>query len=336
MNLTGRDFLSLGDFSSAEIAALIERARAAKRGTALPSLAGKTLVAIFFNPSLRTRVSFQLAMERLGGSAIVLNAGGADTWAIEFRDGVVMDGNTTEHVKEASRVLERYADAIAVRAFPQFTSWDEDRRDIVLRRFAEEASVPVINMESSLFHPCQGLADAMTVCEELGSPAGRTFLLTWAWHPKQLPLAVTHSALHAVAHLGMKITLACPPDYEPDAAILAQAESIARANGGSVEIMHDQKRAAAGADVVYAKSWGCRACWGDPAAEAAKRKDLRGWQVTDEIMAATNDAFFLHCLPVRRNVVVADSVLDGPRCRVYDEAENRLWAQMAVLSALMA
>ena len=334
MHLAGRDFLSLGDFSTPEIRGLLQNARDAKGG-ALPALAGKTLVAVFFNPSLRTRVSFQLAMERLGGRAIILNAG-SDVWAIEFRDGAVMDGSTTEHVKEACRVLDRYADAIAVRAFPTMQSWEEDRLDTVIRRFAEESRVPVIDMESSLHHPCQGLADAMTVLEELGEPRGRTFLLTWAWHPKPLPLAVPHSALHAAAHLGMAIVLACPPDYEPDPEIVAQAEAIARGNGGSLEIVHDQMAGAAGAHVVYAKSWASRSCWGDAAAEAAKRKDLRGWQVTDAVMAATHDAFFLHCLPVRRNVVVADSVLDGPRCRVYDQAENRAWAQMAILSAILA
>ena len=172
-------------------------------------------------------------MERLGGTAIILNAG-SDLWAIEFRDGVVMDEKAGEHIKEAARVLERYADAIAVRAFPAFASWEEDRRDHVLRSFAREASVPVINMESSLFHPCQGLADAVTMHERLRETRGCPFCLTWAWHPKALPLAVTHSALLAAAHLGMEVRLARPPAYDPDDDVLATVERMARENGGGV------------------------------------------------------------------------------------------------------
>ncbi len=335
MALAGRDFLSLGDFTTEEIRTLIRNARRAKAGSPLPTCSGTTLVAIFFNPSLRTRLSFQLAMERLGGSAIVVNAG-SDLWALEFGEGVVMDGSAGEHIREAGRVLDRYADVIAVRAFPTFTSWEEDRHDRVVRGFAREAAVPVINMESSLFHPCQGLADAMTVSERLQNPRGRPFLLSWTWHPKALPLAVTHSALLAASHLGMAVTVACPPGYEPDAGILSTAESLAAENGGSLAIAHDQMTAAQGAAVVYAKSWASPVCWGDQEAETAKRKDLRSWQITGELMAATDEAFFMHCLPVRRNVVVADDVLDGPRSGVYDQAENRMWAQMAVLSALLA
>jgi N-acetylornithine carbamoyltransferase len=335
MQLRGRDFISLGEFTSGEIGDLIALARRAKAGETVPRLDGKTLVAVFFNPSLRTRLSFQVAMERLGGSAIVVNAG-SDLWAIEFEDGAVMDGAAGEHVKEAARVLERYADAVAVRAFPAFDSWDEDRKDRVVRGFAREASCPVINMESSLFHPCQGLADALTVAERLERPQGRRFALTWAWHPKPLPLAVSHSALLGASHLGMEIRLACPPGYEPDGEVLDRATALAKANGGSLAIFNDQARAVEDADAVYAKSWASLACWGDKDAEAERRRGLKSWQVTEDLMARTAGAFFMHCLPVRRNVVVADAVLDGAQCAVYDQAENRLWAQVAVLSALLA
>jgi N-acetylornithine carbamoyltransferase len=334
MRFRGRDFLSLGDFSSAEVNELIEAALAAKAGSFLSPLDGKTLVAIFFNPSLRTRLSFQVAMERLGGRAIIVNAG-SDLWALEFEDGTVMDGRAGEHVKDAARVLERYADAIAVRAFPRFSSWEEDRQDRVLTSFAREAAAPVINMESSLFHPCQGLADAMTMRERLGEVRGRPILITWTWHPKALPMAVTHSALLAAAHLGMAIRLTCPPGYDPDLEVLKTARTTAGANGGSLDIFHDQKSAAEGAAVVYAKSWGSTEWWRNAALEQEKRAAYRSWQVTEELMAGTHDAFFMHCLRVRRNVVVADSILDGSRAAVYDEAENRMWGQMAVLSALL-
>ena len=334
MSFANRDFLGLADYATAEIRFLIARALEAKRKKPLPSLAGKTLAAIFFNPSLRTRLSFQIAMDRLGGRSILVNAG-SELWAIEYRDRIVMDGDTTEHVKEAARVLDRYVDALAIRAFPPFKTWEEDRKDTVIQAFAHEAKVPVINMESALEHPCQGLADAVTVVERLGETKARPFCLSWAWHPKALPLAVPHSALLAAAHLGMEVRLACPPGYEPDPGILGKVRALADDNGGSFATYHDQAEAVAGAEVVYAKSWASIECWGNAEAEKLKRKDLRAWQVTGNLMATTKNACFMHCLPVRRNVVVADEVLDGPACAVYDEAENRIWAQMAVLSAVL-
>ncbi|HAK95602.1 MAG TPA: N-acetylornithine carbamoyltransferase [Planctomycetes bacterium] len=334
MSFANRDFLGLADYAPDEVRFLIGRALDAKRGKRLPSLAGKTLAAIFFNPSLRTRLSFQIAMDRLGGRAILVNAG-SEVWAIEYGDGAVMDGDTSEHVKEAARVLDRYVDALAIRAFPQFKSWDRDREDVVIRSFAREAKVPVINMESAIEHPCQGLADAVTIAERLGETKGRPFCLTWAWHPKALPLAVPHSALLAAAHLGMEVRLACPPGYEPDPDVLGKVKTLAADSGGGFQTFHDQAKAIKGARVVYAKSWASIARWGDAEAEKAARKDLRAWQVTGKSMRTTADGFFMHCLPVRRNVVVADEVLDGPACAVYDEAENRIWAQMAVLSAVV-
>ena len=170
----------------------------------------------------------------------------------------------------------------------------------------------------------------------LQNPKGRKFLLTWTWHPKALPLAVTHSALFAAAHLGMNITLACPPGYEPDPEISQSVTSLATSNGGALEISHDQEKAARGVSVVYAKSWASIETWGDEAAERKKREEFRNWRVTGSLMDLTDDAFFMHCLPVRRNVVVDDEVLDGPRCAAYEEAENRIWAQMAVLSSILS
>lgn len=334
MTCMGKDFLSLKDFSSQAIRNMIQRALAAKRGDPLPSLKGKALVALFFNPSLRTRISFQRAMQRLGGEVIIINVG-QDLWAIEFEDGTVMDGGTSEHIKEAARVLTRYADCLAVRAFPKFQSWDDDRQDRVVQGFARESDVPVVNMESARFHPCQGLADALTIQERIPEPSGKPIMITWAWHPKPLPLSVTHSALLASAHLGMRIRLACPPGYDPDPEVLEFTRSCATSNGGGLDIFHDQQAAAEGAQVVLAKSWTSPANWSDGDAELQNRKAHAGWQVNPSLMARTDGAFFMHCLPVRRNVVVTDAVLDGDGCAVYDEAENRMWAQMAVLSGAM-
>ncbi len=334
MTMQGNDFLSLKEFGTEQIRALITQAVDAKKGGSAPRLSGKTLISLFFNSSLRTRISFQTAMEKLGGSVITINVG-SDLWKLEFEPGAVMDGNTTEHITDAARVLERYADFISVRAFPRFRSWEEDEKDAVLQSFAAETRIPVINMESAMFHPCQGLADAMTITERLGEPRGEPFLLTWTWHPKALPLSVTHSALLAAAHLGMEIRLAHPEGYEPAPDVLRAAEETAEKNGGSLTTFHDQMKAAEGARVVYAKSWTSRRFWSDHAQEIEHRKPHRSWQVTERLMSAGDTPFFMHCLPVRRNVVVADSVIDGPHCAVYDEAENRMWVQLAILNSLV-
>ena len=331
--MTAQGLIATDEWADDEILALLDRAAELKSGAAGLSLAGRALVMVFFDPSLRTRTSFEVAMARHGGHAVVLEPG-RGSWAIETRPGVVMDGDTVEHLVEAARVLGRYGDAVAVRAFPKAASWAEARADAVVRGFAEHAGVPVINLESARRHPCQGLADALTLQDRFdGRPAGRRFVLSWAWHPRPLPTAVPASAALAAARLGMEVVIARPEGFDLDPDDMAAIRTVAGRNGGTVAETDDLDGSVAGADAVYAKSWGCLAAFGDAEAERPWRAPHRGWRIDEARMAATHSGtgIFMHCLPVRRNVVVTDGVLDGPWSVVIDQAENRLHVQRALL-----
>lgn len=329
-----RHFLSTLDYSRSEIEALLAAAKALKAGPHAQTLAGKSIALLFFNPSLRTRTSFELGMHQLGGKAIVLEPG-KGAWPIEFDDNVVMDGEPEEHVREVARVLSRYVDAIAVRAFPKFQRWEIDREDRVIQSFARHATVPVINMET-ITHPCQELALALTMQEKLGRLDGKKLLLTWTYHPRPLNTAVANSALIIAAKLGMDVTLLCPtPEYRLDERYMQAAEHMAEAQGRSVTVSHDIASAYRGADIVYAKSWGALPYFGRWDQEKPIREAHRHFMVDSQKLDLTPSALFSHCLPVRRNVKVSDEVLDSPRAIHIDEAENRIHVQKALMHALL-
>ncbi|MBK8262160.1 MAG: N-acetylornithine carbamoyltransferase [Nannocystis sp.] len=329
-----RHFLTTLDYSRAEIEALLADARRLKSGPAAPTLAGKSIALLFFNPSLRTRTSFELGMHQLGGKAIVLEPG-KGAWPIEFDDGAIMDGEPEEHVREVAQVLSRYVDAIAVRAFPKFKRWEEDREDKVINAFARYATVPVINMET-ITHPCQELALALTLQEKLGGTDGKKMLVTWTYHPRPLNTAVANSALIIAAKMGMDVTLLCPSEaYTLDPRYMSAAAEMTAAQGRTLTISHDIDEAYAGADIVYAKSWGALPFFGRWEEERPLREASRHFMVDAEKMAKTPGALFSHCLPVRRNVKVTDEVLDSPRAIHVDEAENRIHVQKALMDALL-
>src|SRR5215211_1377412 len=289
-------------------------------------LAGKSVALVFFNPSLRTRASMQVGIYELGGNAVLLEPGGT-SWTLEHREGAVMDSDKTEHVAEFVRVLERYCVAIGVRTFAALKDWQEERTDPVLNAFAKYASVPIINLESAMHHPCQSAADMMTIREKLGAGRKRV-VLTWAWHPKALPMAVPNSFALAAAQMGHDLVIAHPPGYELDDELLAAA-------GGNIEITNDIDEAFSGAEVIYAKSWCSKQFYGDTDEDLATRAQYRSkWIVDEEKMARTNDAIFMHCLPVRRNVIVTDGVIDSSASVVIDESENRLHVQQAIMASL--
>jgi N-acetylornithine carbamoyltransferase len=330
-----RHWLSMLDYEPAELAALVEEAQRFKRGQAgahAETLRHRLLMMLFFNPSLRTRASFEAAMLRHGGHVICLNVGG-DTWKLEHRDGVVMNGESSEHIREAAPVVSRYADLLAVRTFAALRDPAEDAQDRIIRAFARFATVPVINMESAMEHPCQGLADWMTIHEKLGATLGRRFVLTWAPHVKGLPLAVPHSAILSAAAAGMHVTIAHPPGYDLNAGIVDRVATWCAGAGTKLDVTDDQRSACEHADVIYAKSWGSPVCYGDSSAQQESFRRHADWTVTKDHLAS--DAILMHCLPVRRNVVIADDALDDPRCVVVDEAENRMWTQAAILSHLL-
>src|SRR5204862_467937 len=213
--LNGRSFINTLEFKPAELEFLLDRAAALKKTRGkkgkLP-LAGKSVALVFFNPSLRTRVSFEVGIAELGGTAVTMSVG-SESWSLEYKEGAVMDQDKTEHIKDAAQVLSRYVDAICVRSFPGMKSYDEDMSDPVISSFKKYSTVPVINMESALWHPCQALADAFTMQERLGKLKGKKVTLTWAYHPKALPMAVGNSFAAIVSQLGADLTIAHPPEF---------------------------------------------------------------------------------------------------------------------------
>jgi N-acetylornithine carbamoyltransferase len=335
--VTKRDFLATEDWSPEAFEALLALAARVKRGEVAGGLERKVLAMVFMDPSLRTRTSFETAMFLHGGHAVVLEPG-KGSWSLETEPGAVMDGSTVEHIIDAARVLARYADAVAVRAFPRGADWATARRDDVIRNFARYSDKPVINLESTRRHPCQGLADALTLREKLGETEGKRFVLAWAWHPKALPTAVPASAAIAAASLGMEIVIARPDGYELDPEDTALIRRIAQERGGEfVHIINDPDEALVGADAVYAKSWGSVKLFGRPDEERDLRASLRDWRVTEQRVRSSRGGkgIVMHCLPVRRNVEVDDAVLDGRNSVVVDQAENRLHVQRALLLELI-
>ncbi|HEU5237028.1 MAG TPA: N-acetylornithine carbamoyltransferase [Pyrinomonadaceae bacterium] len=328
-------FLSTETLSKGQLSDLIESAKRLKNGEDHSKpLTDKSVALVFFNPSLRTRASMQAGIYELGGNAVVLEPGGT-SWTLEHRAGAVMDGDKTEHVAEFVRVLGRYCVAIGVRTFAALKDWEAERTDPILNAFAEYSDVPIINLESAMHHPCQALADMMTIREKLGE-GKKKVLLTWAWHPKPLPMAVPNSFALAAAQMGHDLVIAHPAGYELDDVLLAEIKKQANSAGGTIKIENDVEKAFDGAEVVYAKSWGSKAFYGATEKDVAEREQYRGkWIVNEARMARTNSAIFMHCLPVRRNVIVTDGVIDSSSSVVIDEAENRLHVQKAILQQLI-
>jgi len=330
--VSGRDFLAMEAWSPEMIDGLLALAVRVKRGELLGGLERKVLAMVFMDPSLRTRSSMETAMFLHGGHALCLEPG-KGSWALETELDVVMDGTTVEHIIEMARVLARYADALAVRSFPKGTDWAVEREDRTIHNFARYSDKPVINLESSRRHPCQGLADALTLREHLGETTGKRFVLQWAWHPKALPTAVPASAAIAAAHLGMEVVIARPPGYDLDPDDYAAIETLATSRGGSLTITDEVDGAIDGAHAVYPKSWGALSCFGRPDDERALREGKRDWRLTAARMRTTagGKGIAMHCLPVRRNVEMDGEVLDGAQSAVIDQAENRLHVQRALL-----
>jgi N-acetylornithine carbamoyltransferase len=329
-----RHFLTTQDWTRPELQALLDAADRLRTNPVNEDLRGKSLALLFLNPSLRTRTSFEIGAFQLGAHAVVLEPGRA-AWGIEFEAGVVMDGEAEEHIAEVAGVLSRYCDAIALRAFPRFKNWSEDRKDAVIRSLAAHSSVPVINMET-IVHPCQELALMRTIQDHIGSPDGKKFVLTWTWHPRPLNTAVANSALLIASKFGMDITLLVPhQDYLLDEQFMDAAYAQAEDSGGGIEVSTDIEQAYTGADFVYAKSWGALPLYGRPDEEAALRAPYRHFIVDGAKMALTNQARFSHCLPLRRNIKATDEVMDAEYCVAIDEAENRLHVQKALMSSLL-
>ena len=276
----------------------------------------KTLALIFLNPSLRTRMSTQKAAFNLGMNVMVLNID-KEGWKMELRDGVIMDGSTVEHIREAAGVMGQYADIIGVRSFPGLRNREEDYSEMIFNKFVQFCKVPVVSLESATRHPLQSLADLVTI-EELKTTAHPKIVLTWAPHIKPLPQAVPNSFAEWMCKAGVDFTIAQPKGYELCSSFTQGAK-----------IMHNQDEAMAGADFIYVKNWSAYEPYGNIFG------GNKNWMLTNEKLKITNNARVMHCLPVRRNLELADEVLDGPNSIVVHEASNRTWAAQAVLKQML-
>jgi N-succinyl-L-ornithine transcarbamylase len=276
----------------------------------------KTMVLIFFNSSLRTRLSTQKAAMNLGMNTMILNVN-QDGWRMESELGVVMDGDKPEHLREAIPVIGRFCDIIGVRAFADFESKEDDYSEKILNQFIKYAGVPIVSMEAATRHPLQSFADHLTIEEHKTTPRPKV-VLSWAPHPKALPQAVPNSFVEWMRQTDYDLVVTHPKGYELEKSFL-----------GDVRVEYDQNKAFEGADFVYAKNWSSYAEYGEILSMD------KSWTITTEKMGLTNNAKFMHCLPVRRNMIVSDDVLDSPSSIVIDEAENRVYSAQTILKLIL-
>lgn len=337
-----KHFLSFKDIELDEILGLVNRASAIKQGAEVTALRGKVMGLLFFRKSLRTRISLEAGLARYGATGIALNMG-TDSWPIEMREGAYMDGLASEHIKEVAPLLGRYVHVLGIRTSPQLKSLEEEKLDAELAVFAKHASAPVMNLESSLEHPCQALADIITVKEKLGAkldkPRNTKFVFTWLPQVRITPLATAHSVPMVGSCLGMDVTVVHPPGYELLPEFLSVAANFAEQSGGSFKVVVAESAAerdllCQDADIVYGKNWSSPRFYGSEEQQTAELKTLLDWRIDSPVLGAK--AMFMHCLPLRRNLKVTDAVLDSPRSVVVDQAENRMWGQVAVLENLLS
>lgn len=323
--------LSLTEVAPERIEALLDLADRFRDEGIPVARAGRRVAGLFLNPSLRTRTSFELAAEALGAHCVVHHL--KEAWKLEFDEGVVMDGAAAEHVRDAIGFLAGVVDCLGVRSFPDLdASYAEARADAVVRGIRAASDVPVISLESARWHPMQGLADLQVVRRRLAGPREeKTVAVAWAYHPRPLPMAVPNTAVVAFARAGYRVRLVHPPGFDLDDEVLAAARAAA---GERFTVCHDLDEGLTGADVVYAKSWGARSEYG-AGADRAARAEHRGWIIDARRQALGAPAAFMHCLPVRRNVVVADEVIDGPHSWVREQSHARLWTLAAVLHEVL-
>jgi len=326
-----KNYLAVEDHSVEELEEILKLAAKYKENRYSDDLKHKVLISMFFNPSTRTKTSFDLAITQLGGHNVVIEPG-KSSWGIEIEQGAVMDGDAEEHLKEATRVLCRYGDALAIRCFPKFQNWSEEREDKILYNMAKWSDKPVINMET-ISHPCQALAMMQTIKEKLGTPKKKKFVLTWAYHPKPLNTAVANSAGVVASIFGMDVVVVNPQGYDLDERYLNFMKEQCAKKGGTFTQTHNMEDAFKDADFIYAKSWGAIGQIGNFNKE--EHDKYSDWIVDKKRMDLTNNGYFSHCLPMRRNMIASDEVVDSERSVIIDEAENRLHVQKAVLKTLL-
>jgi ornithine carbamoyltransferase len=340
----GRDFITDMEWSREEIDQILDLALDLKRRFAIGEphdhiLRAKTLFMIFYNQSLRTRNSFEAGMTQLGGHAHYLDPSKIYTPALAGREVAY----STERVSDVARTLSRMGHAIAIRCYGDPVDWEYGGANAMIREFAHWADIPVLNMECDMYHPFQALADVLTVKEKLGSFKGVRFVMSWAYSPSiHKPRAVPQSAITMATKMGMDVVLAHPKGMELDPNVLAACEDYAQRYGGSFAISNDMREAMEGAHVVYPKAWCATSIFQPPIGESNPKKtqDIfdqnKHWICNADLMRLAHPkAIYMHCLPCDRGFEVTDEVIDGPQSVVFDEAENRLHVQKAVMSLVM-
>ena len=329
-----KNFITTQNWSRSELQDIINFAIELKNNPYQPLLKNKSVALLFLNPSMRTKTSFEIGISELSGTAVLLQPG-KDAWSIEFEENIVMDGETEEHVKEVAQVLSSYCDCIAIRAFPKFINWNQERDDSVINSFAKYSSVPVVNMET-IEHPCQELAHILTMQEHYGDLQGKNYLLTWTYHPKPLNTAVANSSLLIASKFGMNVKLLCPSEeYHLDDRYINAAKENCSLENTDFEISYDIESAYSNADIVYAKSWGSLSYYGKPDEQASLNSKYKHFIVDESKMSLTNNAVFSHCLPLRRNVKATDEVMDADYCLAVNEAANRKHVQKSMLTKIL-
>ncbi|OEK05736.1 N-acetylornithine carbamoyltransferase [Roseivirga misakiensis] len=311
-----KHFTSIADVQNVD--QLVEQAILFKNNPFQSELGkGKKVGLVFLNPSLRTRLSTQVAAQNLGAEAIVLDIG-KDGWALEFNDGVVMNGDKAEHIREAAAVMGRYFDILGVRTFPGLTDRSEDYAEILLQSFIKYAGIPVVSLESGTRHPLQSLADLMTIQEQWPHSHKPKVVLTWAPHVKALPQAVPNSFAEWMIQADVDFSIANPAGYD-----------LAPEFSNGVSVFHDQAEALEGADFVYVKNWSSYEHYGQVLSQDEK------WTFGQKQLSLTNNAKVMHCLPVRRGLVIKDEVLDSKNAIHLEQAENRVYAAQSILNELL-
>ena len=323
-----KDFITTQDWKREELDELLDITTEVKSNSQkyATSLNSKSFCMLFYNPSTRTRNSCEVAVHELGGHAVFNSL--KDTWI----------GFQSESIKDTANVLARYFDAIGIRIFPNIVNWRYKEGNKIMQDYAKHANIPVINFEDDMYHPCQALTDIYTIKEKLGKVENKKVVISWAYHPKALPMSVTNSILLASTRYSMDVTLAHPKGFDLDKDIIKIAKNNVKEYGGSFEISNNNTESYKDADVIYLKSWGSLKEYGNMKVEKQMRIPYReSWRLKSEHMELTNKkSVFMHCLPVRRNLVVDDEVIDGPHSIVYDQAENRLHNMKALLFYLLA
>jgi N-succinyl-L-ornithine transcarbamylase len=323
-----KQFISVHDVP--DINALVQKALAYKSDPLKNKMLGvnKRIGCLFLNPSMRTRLSTQIAAQNLGMDVIIFNVGN-EGWALEFEEEAIMSGKTVEHVKDAAPIMGKYFDILAIRTFPSLKNRQDDYSELFIKQFAKYAGIPVVSLESATLHPLQSLTDVMTITEELQKLSSNShqdknqkpkIVLTWAPHVKPLPQCVANSFAQWINAWGQaEFVITHPEDYE-----------LSKEFTNGATLTYDQDEALKAADFVYVKNWSTYTDYGKIYCNDPE------WMLTNEKLKLTNNAKVMHCLPVRRNVELSDEILDGPNSLVTEEASNRVWAAQAVLSEILA